>query len=82
MKRLSFLLILAILQYQNISAQTVSTPVSKKGTKVFTEHGHQRVDDYYWMNYPSATNVINHLKEENTYVQGYTTHTEGVKKKR
>ena len=81
MKGLSFLFVLAILQYQNIAAQTVSAPVSKKGTKVFTEHGHQRVDDYYWMNYPSDTNVINHLKEENTYVEGYMKHTEGVQKK-
>ena len=81
MKRLSFLFVLAILHYQNISAQTISAPVSKKGTKVFTEHGHQRVDDYYWMNYPSDTNVINHLKEENTYVEGYMKHTEGVQKK-
>ncbi|MDB5198279.1 MAG: protease 2 [Chitinophagaceae bacterium] len=81
MKTFSFLLILAILQYQNISAQTVSAPVSKKGAKIYTEHGHQRVDDYFWMNNAADSNVINHLKEENAYVEGYMKHTETVQKK-
>lgn len=81
MKNFSFLVVFVILQYQNISAQTVSPPVSKKGTKVYTEHGHQRVDDYYWMNNPADPNVINHLKEENAYVEGYMKHTEGLQKK-
>lgn len=81
MKKFSFLVVFAILQYfQNISAQTVSPPVSKKVTKVFTEHGRQRIDDYYWMNNPSDTNVINHLKEENAYLSAYMKHTEDLQK--
>ena len=67
MKQFSFFVLFAILQFlQNTFAQTISPPVAKKVTKVFTEHGHERVDDYYWMNNRSDTNVINHLKE---YVQ-------------
>lgn len=81
MKKFSFLVVFIILQYQNISAQTVSPPVSKKGTKVYTEHGHQRVDDYYWMNNPADPNVIDHLKEENAYVEAYMKHTEPLQKK-
>jgi oligopeptidase B len=76
MKKISFLVVFATLQYiPNISAQTLSAPVSKKGTKVYTEHGRQRADDYFWMNDPSDSNVINHLKAENTYVDGYMKHT-------
>ena len=81
MKKILFLVVFAILQYQNISAQTASAPLSKKGTKVYTEHGHQRVDDYYWMNNPADPNVINHLKEENAYVEAYMKPTEGQQKK-
>ena len=81
MKKILFLVVFAILQYQNISSQTASAPLSKKGTKVYTEHGHQRVDDYYWMNNPADPNVINHLKEENAYVEAYMKHTEGQQKK-
>src|SRR5215218_9820468 len=81
MKKILFFILFAILQYQNISAQTISAPVSKKGTKVFAEHGRQRTDDYYWMNYPTDTNVINHLKEENAYVEGYMKHTADLQKK-
>ncbi len=81
MKRISLLLVLAVLQFQNISSQTVSPPVSKKGTKVYTEHGHQRVDDYYWMNNPADPNVIDHLKAENTYVEAYMKPTEPLQKK-
>lgn len=82
MKKISFLVVFATLQYiPNISAQTLSVPVSKKATKVFTEHGRQRTDDYFWMNNPSDSNVINHLKAENTYIEGYMKHTVALQKK-
>ncbi|HUS00338.1 MAG TPA: S9 family peptidase [Chitinophagaceae bacterium] len=81
MKKILFVVLFAILQYHNISAQTISALVSKKGPKIFKEHGRQRTDDYYWMNYPSDTNVINHLKAENAYVDGYMKHTADLQKK-
>ena len=80
MKRISFLsFILTFLFTQSSFAQTV--PVTKKGAKVFNEHGQQRVDDYYWMNNPSDSNVINHLKEENAYTEAYMKHTEDLQNK-
>ncbi len=62
-------------------AQTIAPPVIKKVTKIFTEHGNERADDYYWMNNPADTNVINHLKAENAYVESYMKHTEELQKK-
>ncbi len=64
-----------------LNAQTIRQPATKKGTKVFTEHGNTRTDDYYWLNNPSDSNVINHLKEENAYVAAYMKHTEALQKK-
>lgn len=82
MKQITLVVVFIFLQYfQNISAQTVSPPVIKKGSKVFTEHGSQRTDDYYWMNNPADPNVINHLKAENAYVEAYMKHTEPLQKK-
>lgn len=82
MKKFSFFVVFAILQFlQNIFAQTISPPVAKKVTKVFTEHGHERVDDYYWMNNRSDTIVINHLKEEKAYTEEYMKRTEALQKK-
>jgi oligopeptidase B len=55
-------------------------PTTKKEFKHFTEHGHQRTDAYYWLNDPADSNVINHLKEENVYVESYMKKTEGLQK--
>ena len=54
---------------------------TKKVSKAFTEHGHTRVDDYYWLNNPKDSAVIAHLQQENAYVEAMMKHTEGVQKK-
>lgn len=56
-------------------------PSTKKEPKVFKEHGGERTDNYYWLSNPSDTNVINHLKAENAYVDTYLKSTEGLQKK-
>ena len=66
---------------QQLTAQTFQPPVTRKSTKVFTEHGNTRTDDYFWLNNPSDSNVINHLKEENAYVDNYMKHTDELQKK-
>jgi oligopeptidase B len=70
-----------VLFIQQLMSQTFQPPVTMKGTKVFTEHGNKRTDDYYWLNNPSDSNVINHLKLENLYVGNYMKHTEELQKK-
>lgn len=55
-------------------------PAIKKEIKIFKEHGSDRTDDYYWLSNPSDSNVINHLKAENAYVESYLKHTEPLQK--
>jgi oligopeptidase B len=56
-------------------------PLAKKETKIFNEHGGKRSDDYFWMNNPQDSNVINHLKSENKYTESYLKPTEDLQKK-
>jgi oligopeptidase B len=58
-----------------------SPPSIKKEPKIFKEHGGERVDNYFWLSNPSDTNVINHLKSENAYVDAYLKSTEDLQKK-
>ncbi|MEO6328668.1 MAG: S9 family peptidase [Ginsengibacter sp.] len=75
-----FIAFLALVNYK-AAAQTIKAPVTKKIPKTFTEHGSTRIDDYFWLNDPSDSNVINHLKEENAYVENYMKHTDQLQKK-
>ncbi|MEP6584162.1 MAG: S9 family peptidase [Ginsengibacter sp.] len=79
----AFILIcsLSFLLAQQTTAQAFHPPITKKGAKIFTEHGNTRTDDYYWLNNPGDSNVISHLKEENVYVANYMKHTEPLQKK-
>jgi oligopeptidase B len=54
---------------------------AKKVPKTFTEFGHQRVDDYFWMNNPDDSTVIEHLKKENAYTNAMLKHTEPLQKR-
>jgi oligopeptidase B len=56
-------------------------PKARKETKVFTQQGAQRNDDYYWLSKPQDTSVIAHLKAENAYVEAMMKHTEETQQK-
>src|ERR1051325_3888395 len=71
----------SLLFIQPASSQPIQPPITIKSTKIFSEHGNKRTDDYYWLNNPSDSNVINHLKEENLYVDNYMKHTEMLQRK-
>jgi oligopeptidase B len=62
-------------------AENLSPPVAAKKMKTFLEHGKQRVDDYFWLSNPNDSDVIRHLKAENTYTQQMLAHTEGLQNK-
>jgi len=66
-----------------VSNETVDVkpPATKKNPKIFTEHGNARTDDYFWLNDPKDSAVINHLKGENAYTEAYMKHTEDLQKK-
>jgi oligopeptidase B len=46
-------------------------PKAQKTSKVLIKHGHQRVDDYYWMNQRDNENVLSYIAEENNYCKKY-----------
>lgn len=76
----NYLILLACLLFF-VPAFSQKPPEIKKERKVFEEHGSQRFDDYYWLNNPEDSNVINHLHAENEYVQAYMKHTEPLQDK-
>ncbi len=59
----------------------IRPPEIKKVPRVFNEHGTTRTDDYFWLSNPKDSNVINHLKAENAYVEATLKHTAPLQKK-
>lgn len=59
----------------------IKPPATKKVTKVFTEQGTKRTDDYFWLSNSKDSAVMDHLREENAYTEAYMKHTEGLQKK-
>jgi oligopeptidase B len=58
-----------------------AAPMAKKIDKVFTEHGNTRHDPYFWLGDRTDSNVINHLRAENTYTEAVMKHTESLRVK-
>jgi oligopeptidase B len=56
-------------------------PATRKDPKTFTEFGHERVDEYYWLNDPANADVVPHLERENEYTAAVMKPTEGLQKK-
>ncbi len=83
MKRiLAVIIIMFVFSCKEKNTSTdIQPPKARKETKVFTEHGKQRNDDYYWLSNPKDTSVIAHLKAENANVEAMMKHTEGTQKK-
>ena len=50
-------------------------PVAKIDPTVFEEFGHERVDDYYWLNRREDPEVIAYLEAENAYTEAVTAPT-------
>ena len=53
--------------------EDLKPPIAKKIPKKFEAHGVERIDNYYWMRDDSRSNkeVINHLKQENKYLEDW-----------
>ncbi len=81
MNKILLYLVVSLFYNQDIVSQTVSPPPAKKASKVYTEHGNKRTDDYFWMNNASDPTVINYLNAENAYVDAYMKRTEPLQKK-
>jgi oligopeptidase B len=55
--------------------KTPEAPIAKKTPFTITEHGHSRVDDYYWMRERTNAEVIAYLETENAYTESVMAHT-------
>jgi oligopeptidase B len=65
---------------KEINNQLKPPRVAKK-EKVFNEHGHRRVDNYYWLNQREDTAVLDYLDAENTYLNKVMEHTKPLQEK-
>ena len=50
--------------YEKMTSQP---PIAAKKPKTLTEHGHERIDNYYWLNERENPEVIEYLTAENDY---------------
>ena len=79
MKQLNVLLFITIGSiYAQSPMSNTQVPLAPKHPEKLTIHGHERVDDYYWMNQRDSKEVLEHLDRENTYAESYFTHLEGL----
>mgnify|MGYP001184729725 CR=1 FL=1 len=58
----------------------MKAPIAPKKPQLLEIHGHQRIDDYYWMNDRENPEVISYLEAENTYLKEVMKPTEEFQK--
>jgi oligopeptidase B len=78
---LSFLLISCNKKENPKRVENLKAPVAQKIIKEFDEFGKKRLDEYFWMNNPQDSNILNILKSENEYTSKMMAHTEGLQQK-
>lgn len=54
-------------------------PIAKVVPHVLEQHGHQRVDDYYWLRERDDPEVLAYLAAENDYTAAMTAHTAALR---
>jgi oligopeptidase B len=59
---------------------TIQAPIAIKKPKNLSAHGHNRIDDYFWMNERENPEVISYLNAENRFYEQETEHTKGLQK--
>jgi oligopeptidase B len=81
MKYNLFIVVLAIncsLTSFSQNNNSMKQPIADKQTKELISHGHQRSDDYFWMNERDSEPVLSHLEKENAYTANYFTSLQGL----
>ncbi|MFN3997312.1 S9 family peptidase [Algoriphagus sp.] len=58
----------------------MQAPIAPKNPQLLEAHGHQRIDDYYWMNDRENPEVIAYLNSENDYLKAVMQPTEKFQK--
>jgi oligopeptidase B len=59
----------------------MEAPKAKIESKQLNAHGHNRVDDYYWLNQRENPDVIAYLEAENAYTKAMMAHTDALRDK-
>lgn len=60
--------------------EETKAPEARIIAKELTNHGHTRIDNYYWMNERDSPEVLEYLEEENAYTKEKMAHTEVFQK--
>lgn len=68
-------LVLIIMTFQSCNKPEIKPPVPEKIRKVLSTHGHERIDDYYWMKDRENPAVEKYLRAENDYLDAMLKHT-------
>ncbi|MCR4440346.1 MAG: S9 family peptidase [candidate division KSB1 bacterium] len=61
--------------------QVPEPPRAEKIPTTLVHHGHERVDNYYWLNQRDNPKVIAYLEAENRYLEAALAHTEKLQNK-
>ncbi len=56
-------------------------PVAKRVPHLLESHGHERIDDYFWMRERDNPDVIAYLEAENAYLEERLAHTKPLQEK-
>jgi oligopeptidase B len=56
----------------------MTAPKAEKRPKILEKHGHQRIDEYYWLNERENPEVIDYLNAENDFLKEGLKHTEDL----
>lgn len=80
MKSNRLLLLMFLITFATLNAQTMQTPKAKKIEKKLEMHGDIRIDDYYWLNDRENPEVIKYLEDENAYTKAQLKDTEAFQK--
>ena len=59
----------------------INPPRAKQIAKTLSIHGHERVDNYFWMNERDHPDVLAYLEAENEYYKTQTEHTSAFQEK-
>ncbi|MFC1744969.1 S9 family peptidase [Candidatus Riflebacteria bacterium] len=58
-----------LLHCLTIDVESLQPPVAKKVAKKLVAHGHERIDNYFWLKDRKAKEVLDYLRQENEYTK-------------
>ena len=65
------------------TAEKIVAPVAKKVPKTLVQHGHERIDNYYWLRDMDRKDpeILKYLEDENAYTEKMMAHTKDLQDK-